>query len=206
MVTLKCDTCGKDFQKKHSNYKYCSRECYYEMKRIRGDKPVWTDEMRKNMSEKYKGKGNPMYGVKGKDNPLYGKKRPEFSGNNHPNWKGGCYISKDGYIIHCINGKDVPEHRIVMENHLGRKLKSEEIIHHIDKDHGNNNIDNLQIVTRSEHMKLHREELDNSRNFKISHKEAEEIYNSKDKNSLLAKKYDVSRGYIVLIKRGDRRI
>jgi len=108
------------------------------------------------MSDKYKGKGNPMYGVKGKDNPLYGIKRPELTGKKHPNWKGGCYTSKTGYVIHCINGKDVPEHRIVMEEYLGRKLKSEEIIHHIDENHSNNDIDNLKVVSRAEHINIHR--------------------------------------------------
>ena len=47
------------------------------------------------------------------------------------------------------------EHRIIMEKKLGRKLKSEEHIHHIDSNRANNAIDNLAILTNSEHAKIH---------------------------------------------------
>jgi len=50
-------------------------------------------------------------------------------------------------------------HRIsrqVMEKHLGRKLKSTEIIHHIDSNQENNNIDNLYLFpSKSKHHKHH---------------------------------------------------
>ncbi len=50
------------------------------------------------------------------------------------------------------------EHRNVMEQHLGRKLESEEVVHHIDGNQQNNNIPNLQLMTQSDHMILHRQE------------------------------------------------
>jgi hypothetical protein len=46
-------------------------------------------------------------------------------------------------------------HRVVMEKVLGRKLVKGEIVHHIDGDKWNNNPDNLQVMTQSEHIKLH---------------------------------------------------
>lgn len=46
-------------------------------------------------------------------------------------------------------------HRFVMERHLGRKLTSDEIIHHIDGNPLNNSFDNLLLTTRREHRKLH---------------------------------------------------
>lgn len=52
------------------------------------------------------------------------------------------------------------EHRIVMEKHLGRKLNSNEHVHHIDHDGHNNSIDNLKIVSNIEHSKLHKYEQD----------------------------------------------
>ena len=54
-----------------------------------------------------------------------------------------------------INGHKVYEHRYVMEQYLGRKLKHGEEIHHIDGNKLNNSIDNLQLLTTAEHRKLH---------------------------------------------------
>lgn len=55
------------------------------------------------------------------------------------------------------NGKRIliDEHRYVMEKHLGRKLKRNEIVHHIDGNKSNNNIENLTIMSLSEHARLH---------------------------------------------------
>lgn len=54
-----------------------------------------------------------------------------------------------------INGKPIVEHRYLMERHLGRKLKSNEIVHHKDGDRFNNAIDNLEIVDRAKHASIH---------------------------------------------------
>lgn len=47
------------------------------------------------------------------------------------------------------------EHRIVAENILRRSLMSSEIVHHIDGDKRNNTPENLEIVTRGQHMHRH---------------------------------------------------
>ena len=45
--------------------------------------------------------------------------------------------------------------RILMEEKLGRPLKPNEDVHHIDEDKTNNSIDNLEIVLHGEHQKMH---------------------------------------------------
>lgn len=53
------------------------------------------------------------------------------------------------------DGSEILEHRYVMELHIGRKLLTEEFVHHIDFNSLNNEIGNLQIVTHAEHMAIH---------------------------------------------------
>lgn len=47
------------------------------------------------------------------------------------------------------------EHRVVMEQMLGRPLRSGEIVHHKDGNKRNNAPGNLEVMTQSEHAKLH---------------------------------------------------
>jgi len=89
---------------------------------------------------------------KGKNNPMFGKKPP--------NYNGGFSYRKSGsrkvcYRTIAVNGKNVVEHRYLMEKKLGRKLKKSEEVHHIDGNGMNNNLDNLIIMTHKQHQILH---------------------------------------------------
>lgn len=42
-----------------------------------------------------------------------------------------------------------------MEEKLGRILRETEIVHHVDGNKLNNEISNLQVVTRAEHARIH---------------------------------------------------
>lgn len=50
-------------------------------------------------------------------------------------------------------------HRVVAEEMLGRKLKRGEIVHHRDGNKRNNSPGNLEVMTQSQHMRIHMAEM-----------------------------------------------
>lgn len=84
-------------------------------------------------------------------------------GDKNPRWNGGRR-KHNGYIeVYSPNHPRknirncVYEHQLVMEAYIGRYLVDGEVVHHKDFCKTNNNIDNLQLLTNSEHVKLHME-------------------------------------------------
>ena len=79
-----------------------------------------------------------------------------LKGQDSPNWKGGRETTKDGYVVLWLSRKEkILEHRRVMEEHLSRKLKRNEVIHHINGNNSDNRLDNLQLTTFAEEFKRH---------------------------------------------------
>lgn len=54
-----------------------------------------------------------------------------------------------------VNGVKYDEHRYIMEQHLGRKLKRDEVVHHKDGNKRNNDLSNLEVMSLSEHAREH---------------------------------------------------
>lgn len=54
-----------------------------------------------------------------------------------------------------INGIKYDEHRYIMEQFLGRKLHRYEVVHHKDGNKLNNDLDNLVLMTLSDHAREH---------------------------------------------------
>lgn len=84
----------------------------------------------------------------------------------HPNWKGGKHTDCFGYVF--ILKKDHPsanhrgyvrEHRLVMEKKIGRYLKPNEIVHHLNRQKDDNREENLYITTRKKHKGIEVSEL-----------------------------------------------
>jgi len=101
----------------------------------------------------------------------HSKKGRKFPGRNKSEkgkdnnaWKGGKTIDNNGYIkIRCEEhpratkaGLYVFEHLLVMEKKIGRFIKKNECVHHINGIKSDNREENLIILTRGEHSSYHR--------------------------------------------------
>lgn len=53
------------------------------------------------------------------------------------------------------DGTTIDEHRFVMQNFLGRKLKRNEVVHHKNHNGRDNRIENLELMSLSEHSRNH---------------------------------------------------
>lgn len=72
------------------------------------------------------------------------------------------YIDSSGYYMLVIEGEFIREHRYIMEQHLGRKLVDDEIVHHIDLCRLNNDIDNLFLFETNQYHILYHNFIDNN--------------------------------------------
>ena len=76
---------------------------------------------------------------------------------NHPrqgtaqDWK----LLKTGYLGKFMGGRRCLQHRIIIEEHIGRRLLTSEHVHHKNGNRSDNRIDNLEVMSSSEHHRSH---------------------------------------------------
>ena len=118
----------------------------------------------------WKNHKHPRLGKKGKICPVYGRKMSaETRKKMEPIWEKsandrrlGRKLHRLGYVLvyspghhEADRGGYVLEHRLLMEKHLGRELTEDEIVHHKNGIKTDNRVENLMILSRAEHARLH---------------------------------------------------
>jgi hypothetical protein len=142
-----CPICKKSFRVKQSQVKtsrgkYCSRNCFAS-------------------SEKGKHRSFKTEFKKGYPKPINAYKFPKRE--KHWNWNNGRFKTTKSYVLilkpeHPFpnhSGGYVFEHRLIIEEYLGRYLFPKEVVHHINGIRDDNRIENLKLMTDSEHKSFH---------------------------------------------------
>ena len=69
-------------------------------------------------------------------------------------------VPLDDPLLSMADGRGrIYEHRLVMAQHLGRPLLSDEQVHHLNGDKQDNRLKNLELTTRAAHSAAHHDEI-----------------------------------------------
>lgn len=78
-------------------------------------------------------------------------------GENNANWKGGKTKNRRGYVLLYkpehprASNRYIFEHIVVAEQKIGRSIKGNEVVHHINGIKGDNRPENLEVLDKSDH-------------------------------------------------------
>lgn len=65
------------------------------------------------------------------------------------------WVASNGYRYVIRNGKQVLEHREVVERFYKIKLRKDQAIHHKNHKRTDNRIENLEVMNKSDHARMH---------------------------------------------------
>jgi hypothetical protein len=88
---------------------------------------------------------------------------PVHEGAANNRYNGGLCFNQGRWLICCRDGTTMLYSRAVVAAELGRLLTPDEIVHHRNGRTDDDRAENLQVVTRAEHMDLHRDDLQRGR-------------------------------------------
>lgn len=156
-----CVSCGTEFRAIPSDPKtYCNKRCFNAY--YRGNKvSTWIEPSLRPC----KGCGVMFDGSKGwQASKKFCTKeccmnyRREVGGGPRSLLVGTVSQYADGYrYVKTERFRWIPEHRIVAEAMIGRKLKRHELVHHKNGDPKDNRPENLQVLGVSQHINIHYE-------------------------------------------------
>lgn len=161
---VKCEVCAKKFWRCNSSIKKwppktCSRKCQF----IRQHKVLakkeqishwYTEGISANAIAKKLGHSHDAILKVLRKQGVRIRTRNEYYGEHNKNFKGG-HITRNGYRRISIHGKQVLEHRSVIEKLLNRKLTKSEHVHHLNGNKLDNRTENLAVLTPNLHGKHH---------------------------------------------------
>lgn len=136
-----CERCGSDFYVSPGDPdRYCGWDCYKS-----GPRP---DRVFARDTRTCEFCGAEFQHLEGQGKGRFCSRGCSYRSRRKPSIVNGYrYVWSD-------EGK-VAEHRLVASRALGRPLLSDEHVHHIDEDPLNNSPENLVVLSRSEHTRLH---------------------------------------------------
>jgi hypothetical protein len=74
------------------------------------------------------------------------------------------------WVVTGRNGKNYLWYRILMENEIGRPLTRHETVHHVNGDSSDDQLENLQLLSLSDHSRLHALERESWKHLSGGHK------------------------------------